>query len=79
MTRLSFSKAGFRRVLLPLTAACALIAATADVAHACFFGCLYHFGYITVANGEVYYYNGCTERVINGETYVTCFYTEAMN
>ncbi|HEX8904713.1 MAG TPA: hypothetical protein VF771_07730 [Longimicrobiaceae bacterium] len=68
-----------RRIGLPLAAVFVMIAATAEVAHACWFGCLYHFGFITVADGEVWYYTGCDEITVDGETFVFCYYSDLLN
>lgn len=46
---------GMQRVVVVVAAALFLLAASARTASACFFGCIYHFGYFTVADGEVYY------------------------
>jgi nicotinamide riboside transporter PnuC len=71
--------AGIRRIAISTVTVVLLLAASARSASACFFGCIYHFGYFTVSNGELYYYNGCYSYTVDGETYVTCYYSSALN
>jgi hypothetical protein len=71
--------AGNRRVAISAATVLLLLAASVRTASACFFGCIYHFGYITVSNGEVLYYNGCFSYTIDGETYVDCYYSRVLN
>jgi hypothetical protein len=68
-----------RRTWISGVLALALVGATAKVAQACFFECVLTFGLIAVDNGEVYYYNGCTETSADGERYITCYYTNVFN
>lgn len=70
---------GIRRIGISVVTMLLLLAATARTASACFFGCIYHFGYITVSNGEVLYYVGCDSYTIDGETYVDCYYSSVLN
>jgi len=56
-----------------------LLAATARSASACFFGCIYHFGYFTVADGTIYHYIGCDSYTVDGQTYVDCYYSNVLN
>lgn len=56
-----------------------LLAATASRAEACFFQCIYEYGFFTVKNGELIEYNGCTDVTIDGQRYITCYYTSALN
>lgn len=56
-----------------------LLAVSARSASACFFGCIYHFGYFTVADGEIYHYIGCESYTVDGETYVNCYYSRVLN
>ena len=71
--------AGIRRMAISTVTLLLLLAASARSASACFFGCIYHFGYFTVADGEIYYYNGCESYTVDGQTYVTCYYSSALN
>ncbi|HKP75811.1 MAG TPA: hypothetical protein VJT67_09740 [Longimicrobiaceae bacterium] len=68
-----------RRITVSALTVLLLLAASARSASACFFGCIYHFGYFTVADGELYYYNGCYSYTVDGQTYVTCFYSSVLN
>jgi hypothetical protein len=56
-----------------------LLATTTNTAQACFFGCVWEFGLISVSDGTVYYYNGCDGFVVDGHRYVFCYYTDALN
>ncbi len=68
------------RVLLSLIMALLMVGATVQTAEACFYGCIYHFGFVTVADGDVVYYNGCYSYIDDyGHTQVTCYYTSAVN
>ena len=68
-----------RRIFVPVVVMFGLMAMTAKAAQACFFGCIYHFGYFTVADGEIYYYQGCWQYSEGGQTYVICYYSEVFN
>lgn len=67
------------RVGATFLAITALLATTAKTAQACFFACVWEFGLISVSDGTVYYYNGCDELVIDGQRYIFCYYTDALN
>ncbi|HEU0054806.1 MAG TPA: hypothetical protein VFQ39_16590 [Longimicrobium sp.] len=41
-----------------------LLAANLKTAEACFFGCIYHFGYFTVSDGDLVYYQGCEAKTV---------------
>lgn len=73
MQRLLLTPA-LRRVWLPITTVMVLLTTTAQSAYACFFECNQAFGWIEVQNGEVYFYNGCTETTSGGQRYITCYY-----
>jgi hypothetical protein len=68
-----------RRLGVSTCVVAVLLAATASRAEACFFQCIYEFGFFTVKNGELIEYNGCTEVMIDGQRYITCYYTSALN
>ena len=69
-----------KRSLLSLVSALVMVAATATRAEACFFNCVYHFGYFTVADGELAYYNGCYRYIDDlGHTHIVCVYSSALN
>jgi len=79
MSSLHSRAAGIRRIGISVVTVMLLLAASARSASACFFGCIYHFGYFTVADGEIYYYYGCYSYTLDGQTYVTCYYSSVLN
>jgi len=68
-----------RKLGVAVVTVAGLLAATANRAEACFFQCIYEYGYFTVSNGELVEYNGCTDVLIDGQRYITCYYTSALN